>query len=118
MAESKVKEVAGDVVQSTPVVEGNSTKNVPEWKGYTAIASLVVGVLSLCASFIPCCGCTMSIIGVVCGILGLPSDKKTLAIIGIVLSGLALMISGGIFIFNLVTGTATNSYDWNFDTNW
>lgn len=118
MAEPKVKEVAGDVVESTPIVQEKVSKDVPEWKGYTAIASLVVGILSFCASFVPCCGCIMSIIGIVCGVLGLPSNRKTLAIVGIVLSALALLISTGFFIFNLVTGLANNSYDWSFDTNW
>lgn len=117
MADSNVKEVAGDVVQSTPVVEEKTvTGEVPEWKGYTAIASLVIGVISLCAAIIPCCGCPTSVIGVVCGVLGLPSDKKTLATVGMVLSILGFVITLGVFIFNLVTGSA--NYDWDFDTNW
>jgi len=59
---------------------------------YMAIASLVLGVLNLCAWFLPICGIPLSIIGVVLGIFGMKDQsQKTLAIIGIVLCGLGLI---------------------------
>jgi hypothetical protein len=56
-----------------------------------AIASLVVGVLNLCAWIIPICGCPLSIIGIVLGAVSVNSSQRTLAIIGIVLCGLGLV---------------------------
>ncbi len=57
-----------------------------------AISSLVLGVINLCAWFIPLCGVPLSIIGIVLGFLGMKdSSQKTLAIVGIVLCGLGLV---------------------------
>jgi hypothetical protein len=65
-----------------------------------AIASLVIGILNLCAWIIPLCGGPLAIIGVVLGVLGLKSSQRTLAIVGIVLSGLALLL----VIINAIAG--------------
>lgn len=57
-----------------------------------AIASLVLGVINLCAWFIPLCGAPLAIVGIVLGYLGMKDpSQKTLAIIGIVLSALGLI---------------------------
>jgi hypothetical protein len=61
-------------------------------KGF-AIAALVLGILSLCAWLFPICGFPIAIAGVILGILGLKSSSRTLAIVGLVLSGLALLLS-------------------------
>lgn len=67
---------------------GNSNED------YVAIGSLVLGLINLCSWFIPLCGCPMSIIGIVLGIVGLKSTKyKTMAIIGLILSALGLIIT-------------------------
>ena len=57
-----------------------------------AIASLVLGIINLCAWFFPICGIPLSIVGVVLGFLGMKDpSQKTLAIAGMVLSGLGLL---------------------------
>ena len=54
-----------------------------------AIASLVLGVINLCAWFLPICGIPLSVAGLVLGFLGMKDpSQKTLAIAGMVLSGL------------------------------
>lgn len=65
-----------------------------------AIASLVVGIINLCAWFLPICGGPLSIVGIVLGVLGLPSTRRGMAIAGIVLSSIALLLS----IINAVAG--------------
>ena len=61
-----------------------------------AIVSLVLGVISLCASVVPICGLPLALGGLVLGFLGLKSSQRTLAIIGLVASGVGLML--GVFI--------------------
>jgi hypothetical protein len=57
-----------------------------------AIASLVLGVINLCAWFFPICGIPLAAIGIVLGFLGMKDpSQKTIAIVGIVLSGLGLI---------------------------
>ena len=59
-----------------------------------AIASLVIGIINLCAWFFPICGVPLGIIGVVLGYLGMknPAQKK-LAIAGIVLSAIGILLA-------------------------
>ncbi|MCX7609458.1 MAG: DUF4190 domain-containing protein [Anaerolineales bacterium] len=68
-------------------------------KGF-AIASLVLGILNLCSWFLPICGGPLSIVGIILGILGLKSSQRTLAIVGIVLSGIGLLAT----IVNAIVG--------------
>ena len=57
-----------------------------------AIGSLVLGVINLCAWFLPICGIPMSIAGIVLGYFGMKDQsQKTLAIIGIALCSLGLL---------------------------
>jgi hypothetical protein len=56
-----------------------------------AIAGFVLGILNLCAWFLPICGGPLSVVGIVLSALGIKSSQKTLAIIGLVLSGLGLI---------------------------
>jgi len=65
-----------------------------------AIAGLVLGIVNLCAWFIPLCGGPLAIVGIVLGVLGLKSSKRTLAIVGIALSALGLLLA----IINAVAG--------------
>ncbi|MBI5840831.1 MAG: DUF4190 domain-containing protein [Chloroflexi bacterium] len=59
-----------------------------------AIASLVIGILNLCAWFFPICGIPLGIIGVVLGVLGMKSvAQKNLAIAGIVLSAIGILLA-------------------------
>lgn len=57
-----------------------------------AVGSLVLGIINLCAWFLPICGIPMSIAGIVLGYFGMrDQSQKTLAIIGMVLCGLGLL---------------------------
>lgn len=62
-------------------------------RGNLAIASLVVGVFNLCAWLIPLCGCPLSLVGIGLGAVSVQSSKRNLAVIGIVLSALALLLA-------------------------
>ncbi len=65
---------------------------VSDKRGF-AIASLVLGILSLCGSWVFWCGGLMSVIGIVLGALGINSKGKGMAIAGIILSALGLIIA-------------------------
>jgi hypothetical protein len=58
-----------------------------------AIASLIVGVACVFAWCIPCFGVPISIVGIVFGIMGLKSAKRSFAIAGLVLSILFLVFA-------------------------
>lgn len=58
-----------------------------------AVASLVVGLVSMTAWLLPICGLPLSITGLVLGILARDSTKKGMAITGVVLSIVALVLS-------------------------
>lgn len=50
-----------------------------------AVASLVLGLVGIVAWIIPLCGYPVTIVGLVMGIKGLNSEKRNMAIAGIVL---------------------------------
>jgi uncharacterized membrane protein len=58
-----------------------------------AIASLVLGILSLCASVGWFCGGPISVVGLVLGFLGRKSAGKGLATAGIILSAVGLLLT-------------------------
>jgi len=58
-----------------------------------AITSLVLGIVSVCAWFIPLFGCPVTITGIVLGALGIQSDRRTLAYIGLGLSAVFFTIT-------------------------
>lgn len=59
-----------------------------------AIGSLVLGVINLCAWFLPICGIPLGLIGIVLGYLGMKDPtQKTLAVIGMVLSGIGILLA-------------------------
>ena len=73
-----------------PVKSGGGNEKI------MAIASLVLGVLNLCAWFLPICGIPLAIIGIVLGFLGMKdSSQKTIAIIGMALCGFGLLLACG-----------------------
>ncbi len=69
-----------------------------------AIASLVLGILSLCAAFVWWCGSPVSIVGLVLGFLGLKSSGKGMAIAGIILSAVGLFLMIIIAIIGAISG--------------
>jgi hypothetical protein len=87
---------------------------VPEKRGF-AIASLVLGILSLCGSLNFLCGGLLSVIGIVLGALGVNSRSKSMAIAGIILSALGLILT---IIFRVVfRGILFNHFWQQFLTN-
>jgi len=83
-------------MEQTPSNEPMGTAPAPASSGgnerIMAIASLVLGVINLCAWFFPICGIPLSLIGIVLGYLGMKDQsQKTFAIIGIALCALGLL---------------------------
>lgn len=77
-------------VQETPVKPSGGNEKV------MAIASLVIGVINLCAWFLPICGIPLALIGIVLGVLGMKDqNQKMLAIIGIGLCAFTLLLGCG-----------------------
>ncbi len=85
---------------SAPV---SSTASAGDKKGL-AIASLILGILSLCASLGWFCGAPISIVGLVLGFLGLKGSGKSMAIAGIVLSAFGLLLTIIFVIIGKVSG--------------
>ncbi|HQN42549.1 MAG TPA: DUF4190 domain-containing protein [Anaerolineaceae bacterium] len=65
----------------------------PAEKTWPAITALVLGIINICGSCFPVCGGFMGIIGVIFGIMGLKTSKRTLAMIGLILSALAVVLN-------------------------
>jgi len=63
------------------------------YKKGLAIASLVLGILSLCGSLVWFCGVPLSIVGVVLGFLGIKGTGRSLAIGGLILSAVGLLLA-------------------------
>jgi hypothetical protein len=74
-----------------------------------AIASLVLGILSLCASLAWYCGGPLSVIGIVLGVLGLKTSGKKMAVAGIVLSVIGLLLLIIFTIIGMVSGPIINT---------
>ncbi len=71
-----------------PVSDGDPSKD--NW----AIAATVVGVISLCVAIIPICGFPTSLAAIGLGAFSLKApNRRTLAIVGIVLGALAILVS-------------------------
>lgn len=69
----------------------------------------MTGILSLCAWLLPICGFPLAIAAVVFGILGMKSTKRTLAIVGLAMGGLALLLS----LINSIAGVVIGLSDPN-----
>ena len=71
--------------------------NITGQKNYDnlALASLIIGILSLCAWLLPLCGLPLSLVGLVLGVMGLRSLHRRLAMIGIAFCVLGLLLSLG-----------------------
>jgi len=81
---------SNEPVQNMPAKSGGGNEKI------MAIASLVLGVINLCAWFFPICGIPLAIIGLVLGFLGMKvPSQKTLAIIGMALCGFGLLLACG-----------------------
>lgn len=80
-----------------------------------AIAALVLGILSLCAWLLPICGFPIAIAGVILGILGLKTSKKGMAVAGLIMAGIALLLTLLWTIFGAVVNSTGIMQDlWQF----
>jgi hypothetical protein len=95
--EEKNMEQLPPVPPTAPVTSTGDKKGL-------AIASLILGVLSLCGSIFWFCGAPLSIAGVVLGFLGLKSSGKGMAIAGIILSAVGLLLMVVFIIIAAVSG--------------
>jgi len=83
---------------SAPV---SATAPVSDKKGL-AIVSLILGILSLCASVGWFCGGPISVVGLILGFLGRKSSGKGLATAGIILSAVGLLLTVIFIILSLI----------------
>jgi uncharacterized membrane protein len=75
-----------------------------------AIASLILGILSLCASVGWFCGGPLSVVGLILGFLGRKSTGKGLATAGIILSAVGLVLTVIFIILSVILrGSVLNS---------
>jgi membrane-bound ClpP family serine protease len=86
--ENAMFEPSNAPVSPPPAAPNNNNNRI------MAIASLVLGIINLCSWFFPICGAPLAIAGLVLGYFGMRSpEQKTLAIIGMVLSGIGLLLA-------------------------
>jgi hypothetical protein len=97
-----------EVISPLPVTQ-------PDRKGL-AIASLVLGLLSLFSFCLVFCAGPLGLAGIITGIAGLKSSQRGLAIAGIVLSGLGLVISVILALIGVALLPAwTDIQNWNWE---
>lgn len=60
---------------------------------YLALASASFGMMSLCLAIVPACGGITSVLGIICGIVSMRTENSRTALIGVVLSGLGVLIT-------------------------
>jgi hypothetical protein len=58
---------------------------------FYALASVALGIFSLCAAVIPALGCVIGLFGILAGIGGRNSDRVRMAMVGISLSTIGIM---------------------------
>ena len=91
-----------ETVQGEVVTEPINEAEAPKEQTGLSIASLILGIVGLLAWCIPCLGFVVGITGLILGIIGMKKGGKTMAIVGIVLSGLTLLLSCGNFIAGFI----------------
>ena len=67
--------------------------------GLYALASLALGIISLCAAIVPMCGGPASLAGVFFGVISSRVEKSRMATAGIWISSLGLLITVTYFVF-------------------
>ena len=97
------------MTESLPPVEIAPVKD----KSGLAIASLVCGILSLCSWLIPFCGGPIALAGIILGVLGMKSSKKSMAIAGLVMAAIGIILT----IINSIAGAILAPMMGDFDIN-
>ncbi len=88
-------------VQTIPPVE--TVRPAGRGQGL-GIASLVLGILSLCGSLFWYCSAPLAIAAIITGILGLRTPGRTLALIGVILAVIGLLMAIVFAIIGLNSG--------------
>lgn len=102
-----------EVITPTPLPQPTQ----PDRQGL-AIASLVLGALSLLTFCLVFCAAPLGIAGIVTGFLGLNSSRRGMAIAGIVLGAIGLLVSVILSIVGVALMPAwADMQNWNFDPN-
>jgi hypothetical protein len=84
---------------------------VPDQGGGMAIASLVLGIISLPAALAPICGVIFGGLAIIFGALGLKSTtKRGLAIAGLVMGIVALALAAIFFLVSLANYNSSSGY--------
>ena len=60
---------------------------------YLALAAAAFGLMSLCLAIIPACGGITSVLGILCGIVSMRTENSRTALVGVILSGLGVVIT-------------------------
>jgi hypothetical protein len=93
------------MIEQPPSTAPASPKPLSGNERVFSIVSLVIGIINLCAWLLPICGVPLGIVGLVLGYFGMRDvSQKTLAIVGMVLSGIGLLLACG----NAVVGVGLN----------
>jgi hypothetical protein len=99
-------------VQDLSKPDQKATHRKKDWMAFVALG---LGIVSMCGWLLPICGFPFVIGGIVFGILGLKSSKRVISIIGLILSGLALIL----LVLNMILGMAMSLSDPDFfETLW
>lgn len=99
------------------VITPDLTPVQPDRQGL-AIASLVLGALSLLTFCLVFCAAPLGIAGIITGFVGLNSSKRGLAVAGIILGAIGLLVSVILSIVGVALMPAwTDFQNWNFDPN-
>lgn len=67
-----------------------------------AIAALVIGISGLIAWILPALGYLVNIVGIIMGTMGIKSEKRNIAIAGIILSVIGLMFTLGNSVYGIL----------------
>ncbi len=67
-----------------------------------AIGALVIGIAGLIAWILPALGYLVNIVGIIMGSLGINSEKRNIAIAGIVLSVIGLLFTLGNSLYGIL----------------
>ena len=81
----------------------------PSDRSGLAIASLILGILSLCAWLLPLCGIPFSGVAIILGALSMRSSRRGMAIAGLILGILTLLLSLGNAAFGAYLGLTGNN---------
>ena len=82
-----------EISQTTPESDQQNNQATNNGKSWKQITALVLGIVSIFFFFVPFIGPVVALVGLIIGIMGLRTSRKTMPIIGLVLSSISLLLS-------------------------